>query len=104
MALPENLLIWLAVVLAAVQVTLAVLAIVVAVLAVFGRRAVVDSAKREARRAAEDEVKQRLRESNLRGMIVSAVEKEGNILYNDLQTTTGRPEGARSKEESKENK
>ena len=91
MALPDSLLIWLAVVLAAVEVTLAVLAIVIAGFAIFGRRAIVESAKREARRSAESEVNERLRESNLREMILRAVQKEGNILYNDLQIADQNP-------------
>lgn len=94
---PDNLLLWFAVVLAAVEVTLTALAVVIAVVAIFGRRAVIDGARREARRAAESEVELRLQESNLRAMILQAVQKEGDILYNDIYFTSQNPKSEENK-------
>ena len=88
MALPENLLIWLAAVLAAVELTLAALAIGIALVAIIGRRAVLAVARQEARRAAELEARTRLDDSNLREMIVRAVRDEGDKLFRDIQMTS----------------
>lgn len=85
MALPDDLLLWLAVVLAAVELTLAALAIGVALIAVVGRRAVLAVARQEARRAAEEEARARLADYNLRDMVVRAVQAEGDKLFRDMQ-------------------